>query len=265
MLSRIPSRARGAVIVCFILAGLSSAARAGFTPLGQPTEPGEKNHEQIFEGVYGGNFFPVGLDFTNGDIYARRIMDFIDPSSGEGDLVPLKIIFDPNQEGDVDVTDQIWEADAIDGRASAKFATYHQEFGFFDGTTGTNYTKLFSTFGSGFSVTGSTALVNMSGRVWRWVRDGPGGMWSSKQDDNANDLDHMLTYRIERITPTGGGQLEITKYLLFFEDSGIITEHDNDFNDLVVEINAHRTIIPEPAGLGLLGLIAAAGLRRRRA
>ena len=65
----------------------------------------------------------------------------------------------------------------------------------------------------------------------------------------------MITYRIDQNSSvnTGNGGL-VTTYLLFFEDLKPNQHPDMDFNDMVVEIKATQTQVPEPAStFGLLG------------
>ncbi len=85
----------------------------------------------------------------------------------------------------------------------------------------------------------------------------PVGLWSSNPDDNADGLDHMVTY-VDDDDPY--------HYFVGFED--LYGGGDRDYNDLVIEL--HQVIdgptqVPEPGTLTLMGVgLAALGLLRRR-
>ena len=86
--------------------------------------------------------------------------------------------------------------------------------------------------------------------------------FTSQNLDNPGGVDHMITYRIDQQSSANVGAL-VTTYLLFFEDLKPNQNPDMDFNDMVVEIRATQTQVPEPATFGLLGLSGLL-LRRKR-
>ncbi len=81
-------------------------------------------------------------------------------------------------------------------------------------------------------------------------------MNSSYADDNPDDVDHMLTYKVTGLADQGSW----TVWLLRWDDQ-TGSGSDRDFNDSVIEIRA----IPVPAAvlLGILGL-GVAGLKLRK-
>jgi MYXO-CTERM domain-containing protein len=229
------------------LAGLVLAAgnaSAGFTAVNAPSTMGEMSHEQILEGIYGGNFSPAGVNYTNGAVTATRIDDF-----GVGGMLNLAM------GGPGTADDSVWNDGVAAAAAEARFAGFEQNFGYFNGASGGAFTQLFATSGSGFAVSGS-GLVDFTGGTWRWGRTGGPNVHSGLASENADGVDHMVTYRI---TGLGGA----TTWLVFFEDKNMGDEEaDFDYNDLVVEIVAVPT--PMAAGMGLAGLAGVAGVRRRR-
>jgi hypothetical protein len=229
-------RARVTLCACFGFVLAASIAQAGYTPVANPTTSGEKSHEQILEGVYGGNFNLLGVNYDNGNLFAVRIHDFIDGEFG-GSGAPI-VLGDLSSEEQV--TDQIWRAHAISGQARARYANNSQEFGYVEGISGFDYTELITVTGNGFNVSGSIPVLNMSGKTWRWARDGEGEFYTSSPLDNVDDLDHMVTYRLEGGSFSGEQR---TTYLLFWEDAPLFEEHDGDYNDLVIEITAYRELI----------------------
>lgn len=245
------------------LAG-GNLAHAGFTPI-NPPPIGEDTHQAIFNEVYGGDFVPSGLNFTNGNITAIRVEDYAD--EGPNPLMPMNVVTA------FGLDDQLWLAGYQFASAEAKFAAFGQNFGYFEGTDSTTYVKLFDQTGYAFDVGGEADLTALSGKLLRWARGGEDRVVSSRMSDNADGQDHMVTYFIqEGGSPNGeiltGATLpETVKWLIFFEDKfeGEY-KYDFDFNDLVVEITATRITgnIPEPTSLaGLMGG-ALLGLRCRR-
>jgi hypothetical protein len=256
---RLGRRHGGAAVVLGGCLVLSSSALGGFTSVSPPPSD-EKSIKQILDQIYGGNFVPAGVNFTNGSKIATRIHDT--PEQGNrAPIVPTNLVHDPYVVLSGFQTDQVWQADNVDADAKAKFAYFSQRFGFAEGTAAVNYQNLMNVTGSGFNQTATASLDNMSNRIWRWGRDGDNGIFTSQISDN-EDEDHMITYRIDNI-PDGGGN--VTTYLLFWEDKYESQNSDWDFNDMVVEIRAQSAPVPEPAAIG--GLMALSGLmlRRRRA
>lgn len=261
------SRARWIVLLAGVLLP-GVASRAAFTPI-LPPQPGEQSQAQILGHIYGGTFTGSGsVNFSNGVVRATRIQDTLDPTVDRSLAEPTPLFVESSGDGlRVDppllATDQLWTADSVFAVARARFATYSNEFGYLDGTSGKSFVKLFWTSGGGYTVGGTASLDGLAGHIFRWGRDGDGGVLTSQNADNSDGLDHMITYRIDPIDLQGQPN-NITTYVLFFEDSvkpGTRT-YDADFNDMVVEIQASRSPIPEPAGLGAAAL--GLGLLRRR-
>ncbi len=209
---------------------------------------GEDGHLLIFEEVYGGGEAgSFGLDANN--------RDFIGSGAAAG--ISAIRLADTNSQGP---DDQIWDNamlgnGPIRARAVASFARFPQSFGYVPGVTEdveTEFVNLFDVTGSEFNVQGSSMNIDLGHlESFRWAREGVAGVMHTSLEADNDDLDHMVTYKIEgldRLQPI---------YMLFFEDSF----QDWDYQDMVVEIAA----VPSPAavgpGLGLLGML---GLIRRR-
>jgi hypothetical protein len=230
----------------------SSSALASFTTINAPYFANEEARNQIFSTVYGGTFTPTApgsLDYSNGTLTAVRVEDI---NSAPGAL-PLS---DPYGNGSPD--DQLWQADFKLASAKAIFGAYNQEFGYIDGASGGSYVKLFDASGWAYGVTGGADISSLSGHTLRWARGGESRVFSSKNSDNPDGLDHMVTYSIRGL---GGNQLT---WLVMWEDKLPGEPYaDFDYNDLVVQITA--TAVPEPAAVSaMLGLGALTTLRRRR-
>jgi len=100
----------------------------------------------------------------------------------------------------------------------------------------------------------------------------PANVYTSIKDQNADGLDHMVTYKVME-DDGNGGQVWTGAYVIAFEDRfGSKFDNtgfsDRDFNDAVFEIRGFSAT-PEPSTLALGGLAAVIGagvtLRRRRA
>lgn len=242
------------------LALAPQAAQAAFTTVKAPdpfNETPEDGHRTILGNIYGGTFQRVGpnnINYTNGTIDVIRVDDSL-TNNGVLGLVD-------GEPGET--ADQVWHDGFVDAFAKVRFARDQQSFGFWDGASGGSYTKLFDVQGQNYNVTGAIALNDMRGMTWRWGRSrGRGGIHSSKPTDNPDDLDHMVTFKVEGLPNSGG----YTVWLLFWEDLNVSNQpntltSDRDFQDMVVEIRA----IPEPATgtLLLAGLGAVHYLSRRR-
>lgn len=241
--------------------GISSICEAGFTTVFAPTAAGEVGHVDILNGIYGGTFSASGVDFSNGSITATRIHDFDDSDGHSGSLNLLA-------DSDVGVNDQVWHDGIAMLNARARYASYSQHFGYFQGsdnpTTGFTSGTLISVDTNPFLGLGETfGPTNIVGE-WRWGREGTTTN-SSLDSDNVDGLDHMVTYMI-----TGAGLIDLgysaddTVWLIFWDDQ-TYPGTDRDFNDLAIEIVAQAMAIPLPApvalaGVGLIGVL----LRRRK-
>src|SRR5690606_5804547 len=140
--------------------------------------------------------------------------------------------------------------------AQARFAAFEQlAVGYSLGADGGAFQSLFNVGGSGFNVSGSSSTVDLSGTDFRWKLLGENGSFSSKDSENVDGLDHLVTYRIDGLNDGA------TTWLLFWEDLNLDgadnvdgSPSDRDFNDLVVEIKTVPIPLPMAAvsGLGML-------------
>lgn len=224
----------------------SVVARAGVTEV-KPPAPGEASHEQLLEGIYGGDFVGLGDDlgnglwsvYSNGVVTATRIDDF---------GLPEHLNLLTGQPGEAD--DDTWTDGTTIATVIARFASFPQTFGY---DAGDGFRPLFDIAGHGFSVSGSATTTFATGSVWRWARANEWlkGMLNAHYSDpawNSDGLDHMVTYRVARI----GHENDVPPvWLLFWEDlngpfgsaddpfnNGIPA--DREFNDLVVELAVTR-------------------------
>jgi hypothetical protein len=227
------------IVVPAVLALLtfSLSAFGGFTPVLQSAEP---NHAQVLGDIYGGGtpFTGQGIDLGNG-----AWTEFLSPS---GTLIARRV-----HDFNAVLTDQIWSCSS-EVLAKAKYAGLDQSFGWNQGgTSGSNYEELLTDANIG-DING--VLVTASGDFLWGIQPHSSGPppesyeWWSKQDENDDQMDHMVTYQI---APYGNSHLNSELggevWLLFFED---LPSSDWDYNDFVVEV----TCIPEPATIALLGL-----------
>jgi hypothetical protein len=159
------------------------------------------------------------------------------------------------------VGNQLWE---LSGTGSvmvvAKFAGFSQNFGVIPGSSGGTFMPLLTQSANIDPLVDppgpSVPLPALAG-PFRFGND-PSGvpLWSSRQSDNSDGLDHMVAWRI---TTTGN-------YVLAWEDLARLG--DKDYNDLVVEVRGAAPASPEPGtllliGAGLVGIGAAARRRGR--
>jgi hypothetical protein len=236
------------------------AARAAYTDIKPPdpfNETPEDNHEKILENIYGGNFIKSGVNYSNGSVNVSRIDDSM---SNDGVLGMV-------DGGPGAASDKLWHDGFTDAFAKVRYARDQQSLGYWEGTSGGEYTKLFDISGQGYNVTGGMELHDMTGKTWRWGRSrGRGGIHSSLPTENPDGLDHLVTYKVDGLSDSRGH----TVWLLFWEDLNFNPEpdtltSDRDINDLVIELRAISEI-PEPAAGALLiaGFAAAHSLGRRR-
>jgi len=237
----------------------AQVSQADFTPIGGSSEP---SFTDILDTIYSGTFTPVGLDYqgTTG-IYVQRMVDSL--SSVPTDIgVNMNVVSGPA----FGATDQIWDDGATKIYAMARYAAYAQNFGYWtddiaivgpDGRIYETWHPLFSLVNQGFGQTGY-ASPDLTGLEWAWGRQGT-TVNSSYADDNPDNVDHMLTYKVTGLPDQGSW----TVWLLRWDDQTINcgSGSDRDFNDSVVEIWA--TPVPAAVLLGILGL-GVAGLKLRK-
>lgn len=160
-----------------------------------------------------------------------------------------------------DSADALWEArGAVSVQTLAKWAGFNHEFGFIaaDGV----FTPLFDVASWGHP--DGEFGINDSGPRFRFGLDPSGApLWSSRSDDNADSLDHMVTWQIR----SDSHEDLHGAFVIAWED--LYGGGDRDFNDLVLLVKGDVALaaVPIPAALwlfgsGLLGLLAAT--RRRR-
>jgi hypothetical protein len=254
----------GPILACLLFGISASSVFAAFSTVNQPPT-GEAGDAAILSNAYGGTFTASGLNYSNSNgISAVRIEDTFNPSVTPTASSPLSIT------GDVGNDDQVWTANYQSASATAIFASFNQQFGYYLGSSpadspdGNTYHNLFNGDGSGFGVTGGANLSSLSGLTLRWARAGENRVVSSLNSDNADGMDHMITYRIDGLSDESTG---VDTWLIFFEDMFSFEGSDFDYNDLVVEIKATPVPIvqaPEPATMSLLLLGGMMALAKRR-
>jgi len=253
--SRFVSRALKAAAVAVGLALGASSAHAGLTTVNSPIYPGEMSIKTILGDIYGQSFNAVGKNLVGSTITAKRVDDFLKPSNGV-----------LNTLGSVgSAADQIWDGKVNKATAKARYAAFDQKFGYIDGASGGSYHNLFDVTGYGTAVTSDTVSIDIDG-PFRLARNGQNGVQSSRNVDNADRLDHMVTYKIEGLVDGW----KYTTWMAFFEDKNSIKGgpnaqfSDRDFNDLAVELKATAVPLPSAALMGLVGLAMPAGVKLAR-
>jgi len=241
------TRSNGKWILSATIVGAVAAfgavdAHAGFTEIGKGRKA-EANQEQILEHTYGGDFVANGANFSNGTVTATRLDDG---------------------------NDSVWSSTQVSSaRTVAAFAKRKQAFGYFGGSSGGDFKKLFDVSGtSGFDVQGNaTGLGSVLDGSIRFGRSEKlTKAFSSLASENRDGRDHMITYKVTGLDGTTN-----PVYLMFWEDKWG-RRSDFDFNDLVVEVKGAQgepLLIPLPAaawsGLGsLAGLGMLMGWKRAR-
>ena len=240
------------VVLCLVVLGITALgavqAQAGLT-VSPPTfssiepsnHPGELNIPQVLNQTYGGNFTLLsnGLDYSNGTLTAHRLNDVADRLWNQK-ITSARAIYD---------------ADAANGALS---------FGILPGATGGTFNSLFTESGSMTGVTGSASSLNLPNQ-YRLAISRDGHVFSSKDSDNADGMDRLVTYQV-----TGPGLGTNQNFLLGFEDG---PARPFDYNDAIAvqaaapTIGANSVAIPVPAavwtGLSGMGAIVLLLLVRR--
>jgi hypothetical protein len=232
-----------------VLAAAGAPALAGFSGVNPPSGS-EFDHQDIFDGVYGAGFGPVGLNYANGGITATRVDDF-------GFLGNMDVLNGTAGAQD----DETWSDGIVFSEARARFAGFSQNFGYLAGASGVAaFNHLIQVTGTGINPATVEGVVTTTfNSPFRWARhnNGGGNQHTSLPGDNTDGLDHMVAYEI---TGVNGGR---KTWMLFFEDTNF-PDGDFDYNDLVIEL----VVVPLPssalAGLAGLGLVGTGMAARRR-
>lgn len=233
-----PTAAIIATGVSLLVGVLITPARAAFTF----TKPNvnEVNVADVLEHVYGGSFDAIGLDYVREDgvVTARRVDDS---------------------------ADQLWTGNFV-ARIVGRFSGYTQAFGLM-GPAG--FQQLAEAPQEGFNPNVMDQFMVALSEPTALARAGNSGTQSSRDIDNRDGRDHMITYAIEGVSR--GSPV----WLLFWEDlnqSARLSRgrSTSDFNDLIVVLrmtDARVTPIavplPSAFGVGLAGLVLAAWTGRR--
>jgi hypothetical protein len=225
------------VLVLLSLVAVASTAMAGFTPINPQVRPNEPGIRGILNELYDGATY-------------KRVDDAFD---------------------------NLWSY-GPDGTGVAEFeakfsAVGKATFGFFSGAQSAIFNPLFSVKGFGYANPDNPISADLkpsatkdpfrfgvyfgSGRV--------GNLYSSEEEQNFFDLDHMVTFQITSGDHAGA-------YVLAWEDARFLGDHD--YQDLVVQVSGVKTfnappspvLVPAPAAmaLGSLGLGFVGWLRRSR-
>jgi hypothetical protein len=232
-----------AVAAMVIVSASSAVFGLSYTTISNPPI-GEANHAQILHTIYdGGTFSKSGVNYSNGSTTALRVYDF------GNDAIKLNLF-----TGTPNDIDKIWTDGVSTVTAKAKYASLSQSFGWNQGgILGNNYEELLTDTDIG----DPGVPVEPSGDFLWGIHPGS-SYWWSRQNENNDQMDHMVTYQIAHDGISGAFlNSEPKVWLLFFED---LPSNDWDYNDFVVEV----TCIPEPATICLLGLGALSLLHRKR-
>jgi hypothetical protein len=159
-----------------------------------------------------------------------------------------------------DGIDQTWWPANGRATAQAKFANFTQNFGYIpqanDGTfNNSDFMPLFTVPGgtNGIGLGGPSATLNSGNVNFLWALDPSGApLWTSRQSQNSDGLDHMVTWEIINKPNT---------WVIAWED--LAGGGDQDYNDLVVEVSLAPVPIPPAILLLGSGLVAMVGIRRK--
>ena len=156
-----------------------------------------------------------------------------------------------------DPADAVWQnVGTATATVKGKYAGYSEVFGYIPGASGGSFEPLFDvTQNGGPNGPSGRFTVGQSGFDFRFAIDPNGasvdpGIWSSVAGENADLLDHMVTWLITGNVGHPGNK--IGAYVIAFEDLPIPAS-DKDYNDLVLEVRGVRNaVVPEPSTLLLL-------------
>jgi uncharacterized protein DUF4114 len=163
-----------------------------------------------------------------------------------------------------DSLDQKWENTGLAHVVVvAKYAGYSQTLGYLPGDTGAVFVPLLTVTDTGaIDGTEITFTSDESGADFRWGDDPNGGavapgLYSAREDGNADLRDHMVTWLITGNDGHPGNRLGA--YVVAFED--LFGLGDRDYNDLVVLVwgVTDGPLVPAPASLLLVAVAMVGG------
>ncbi|MEM6560447.1 MAG: hypothetical protein AAF656_02510 [Planctomycetota bacterium] len=231
---------------------LSSTAAVALAPLAfaglQPPPAGEDSVNDILGHLYGGTFEAVEQGYSNGSTSVTYVDDSIGLNLSAHGFAGVNV------------------------EPVAKFSNNQQFTGYFDGAG--DLQVMFETTGFAYEVEQDCPWnlcldqMNMLDDMLVVGRDGgEGGLQSQRPGDNADNRDHVLTFRVD-----DGDESTLPSFIMFWEDITMnpsITKgrSHSDYNDLVLRISASDDCVaaaPLPAG-ALAGIAAfgALGIARR--
>lgn len=236
--SKFPAVAAAIATGLSLVVGIAPDAEAAFTF----TKPNanETGVADVLEHVYGGSFDAIGVDYTNADgsVTARRLDD---------------------------ASDQLWTG-TYAAEIVGRFSGYTQAFG---QMTTWGFQQLAEIGEEGFNTRVSDHFTVTLTQPTALARAGNSGTQSSRDIDNRDGRDHMITYAVDGL-PSGA-----SVWLLFWEDLNAgqkVTKgrSSSDFNDLVVVLRMADTGVtpvavplPPAFGVGLLSLVVGVWAGRR--
>ncbi len=160
---------------------------------------------QYFQLAFGGTWVRKGNNYASHSLTATRVSDSKDVN---------------------------WSGNVVSASAVGAFSVSTQTLGYFPGTSGGTFTKLFDVSGFNASASGGVGPTTING-TYRLARTGGNDITlTSNPADNVDKRDHMVTYVIKGLPGQAANQ---TTYMIFWEDSpGQVNLFD--FNDLIVEL-----------------------------
>ncbi len=220
---------------------ITKSTRARTARAGQSIRPSGRTRRNLLRSVslavfasalsvgVGGAHATTVLPNTDGEASVATPGGILDSVFGLGNLQRID-----------DAIDQVWRNEGTaQVTAIAKWADFSETFGFISG----------GGFSALLSVPGTSAPASFtsaqSGTLFQFGLDPSGApLWSSRESDNSDALDHMVTWKVVQ------GDRDVGSYVIAWEDLPDLG--DQDYNDLLLVVSG-VTPVPLPAALWLLG------------